>query len=524
MKNFNINLKDNGQWDTLEKRWEFCIGSCHAATALRADWQAQMKKCRKELGIKRVRFHGLFNDDMNVVLKPMFSSVLKLCFTNIDKIFDFLVSIGMQPFVELGFMPEAMASGRATVFHYKGNTTPPADYSKWQWLIEEFLKHIIDRYGREEIRQWYFEIWNEPNLGGPDSPYGFWAASKEEYFKLYEITARTVKSVDSFLKVGGPATSNNAWIPDMIKFCEENKAPLDFISTHQYPTDVVLGYGVEDSANFKNPLDLNDTEKIKRLLSDEKEREKFLEEYGVFQQHLWEHVDRGVWTKMAERAVKEAGDYPLYYTEWGSLAGIESDGPFGASFAVKTMLDGYKLAAGYSLWAFTDIFEESGQEAPVFHGGFGLLTQQGIPKAPYRAFELMHRLGGEISENIFRDGTVDGYIIRKQESGAVQIMLVNHHSLLHEIHDEKIHIELQGCKKCTAAQTERIDGEHGNALAAWQKMGAPVYIREKEYHALMSASEVDREGIELTQNGDTVTFDIEIPAMGLALVTLYFES
>ena len=524
MKTMQINLKDERQWQCLEKPWAFCVGSCHAASALRADWQEQMEKCHKELGIERVRFHGLFNDDMNVVIKPMFSTKLKLCFTNIDKIFDFLVSIGMQPWVELGFMPEAMASGKATVFHYKGNTTPPADYSNWQWLVEEFLKHIIERYGREEVRQWYFEVWNEPNLGGADSPYGFWAASKEEYFKLYKYTVETVKKVDSFLKVGGPATSNNAWIPDMIEFCEKNQVPLDFISTHQYPTDVVLGYGVEDSANFQNPLDLNDTEKIHLLLTDEKEREKFLEEYGVFQQHLWEHVDRGVWTEMAKRAVKEAGEYPLYYTEWGSLAGLESDGPFGASFAVKTMLDAYDLANGYSFWAFTDIFEESGQEAPVFHGGFGLLTQQGIPKAPYRAFELMNSLGGEISGEVFREGTVDGYVVRKQEAGAVQIMLVNHHSLLHEIQDEEFHIELAGEKECVAAQIQRIDDTHGNALAAWKAMGAPVYIGEKEFYTLMSASVVEREELAFTKEEGKTALTIRIPAMGTALVTLYFQS
>lgn len=518
-----FNLEDETQWKKLEKRWTFCIGSCHAATALRADWQEQIKKCHDELGIKRVRFHGLFDDDMNVVIRPMFSSELKLCFTNIDKIFDFLLSVGMQPWVELGFMPEAMASGSATVFHYKGNTTPPADYEKWKWLVEEFLKHMIDRYGREEVRQWYFEVWNEPNLGGEGSPYGFWAASKEEYFKLYKITAETVKGTDPFLKVGGPATSNNAWIPDMIAFCKESGAPLDFISTHQYPTDVVLGYGVEDSANFKNPLDLNDTEKIQRLINDPEEREKFLEEYGVFQQHLWEHVDRGVWTEGAKRALEEAGEYPLFYTEWGSLAGLKSDGPFGASFAVKTMLDAHDMAEGYSMWAFTDIFEESGQEAPVFHGGFGLLTQQGIPKADYRAFQLMNTLGSEISVNVAKEGTVDGYLVRKKESGAVQLMLVNHHSLLHEIHDENIHIEITSDRKCIAADVQRIDDRHANALAAWQEMGSPVYIREGEYHELMYASRLEREELDFMGKGDMTAADLSVPAMGTALVTLYFE-
>lgn len=158
MNVLQINIQKEEQWEKLQKPWEFCVGSCHASRALGADWQEQLARCHRELGIKRVRFHGLFDDDMSVVLKPMFSQQLHQSFANIDKIFDFLVSIGMQPFVELGFMPEALASGRNTVFHYKGNTTPPAEYEQWQWLIESFLQHMIDRYGREEVRQWYFEV------------------------------------------------------------------------------------------------------------------------------------------------------------------------------------------------------------------------------------------------------------------------------------------------------------------------------------------------------------------------------
>lgn len=523
MSDFVIDLNNTGIWDVLEKRWNFCVGSCHAATALRGEWQEQMKKCHDELGVKRVRFHGLFNDDMSVVLKPMFSSQLKLSFANIDKIFDFLVSIGMQPFVELGFMPEAMASGKSTVFHYKGNTTLPADFKKWNWLVEEFLKHIIKRYGRGEVRQWFFEVWNEPNLGGPGSPYGFFAGSKEDYFELYKNTAMTVKKVDPWLKTGGPATSNNAWIPEFIQYCCDNHVPLDFISTHQYPTDVIVGYGVEDSANFKNPLDLNDTEKIKLLMTDEKAREQFLEEYGVFQKHLWEHVDRGIWTETAKRAVCEAGELPLYYTEWGSLAGIESDGPFGASFIAKTMLDGRQLAQGYSFWCFSDIFEESGQEAPVFHGGFGLLTQQGIPKAPYRAFELMNSLGNQVFKEVFREGTVDGYVFRREDCGAVQILLVNHHSLLHPIEDEQVHVTVKGTSKCRAAQIERIDQEHANALGAWKEMGSPVYINKHQYYSLMAASCIERNDLDFTEDHGNVTLDILVPSMGIALVTLFYE-
>lgn len=515
---FTFSLKD--KTEKLVKNWEVSIGSCHAATALRADYQEQLKKCQKEIGFRYVRFHGLFDDDMSVVLKAPFTEALKLSFSNIDKIFDFLLSINMKPFVEIGFMPEHLASGTKTIFHYKGNTTPPKDYDKWAWLIQEFIRHIIDRYGRGEVRQWFFEIWNEPNLGGTDSPYGFWSADMDEYFKLYQITANTIKYQDTFLRVGGPATSNNAWITELKTFCKNTGTPIDFISTHHYPTDVILGYGVEDSANFNNPM--KDMNEMVKKLADEDTRKAFMEDCEVFQSHLWEHVDRGVLTEMTQKAVYEGDGLPVYYTEWGSLAGIPSDGPFGASFISKTVMDGRGLAAGYSFWTFSDIFEESGQESSAFFGGFGLLTQQGIPKAPYRAFQLLHELGEEIYSVRMTKETIDVYAVKNEKEGALQLMIVNHHSLLHAINTQKVTIQLTDCKKVMAAEIKRIDEYHGNALKEWQEMGSPVYLDKWQEYRLFAASRVIREEIAFISDGNTAKVEVTVPPMGIALVTLFF--
>lgn len=523
MKKFSLDI--TSPRNPLPRYWNFCVGSCHAATALRADWQRQLEQCHKELGFRYVRFHGLFCDDMNVVLKNMFTGQLTLSFANIDKVFDFLLSIGMRPFVELSFMPEAFASGTKTLFHYKCNTTPPKDYEQWAWFIGEFIRHIRQRYGTEEIRQWFFEVWNEPNLGGADSPYGFWSASREEYFKLYQVTAQAVKNVDSALPVGGPATSNNAWIPDFLQFCRDSGAPVNFVTTHQYPTDVVLGYGVEDSANFQNPFDVSKPEKVAeamRLAKEDPEQfQQKLQEYSVFQSHLWERVDRGVLTDMARRAKEEAGELPLYYTEWGSLAGLESDGSFGASFIPKTVFDNRALVDGYSFWAFTDIFEENGQPSVAFHGGFGLMTLHGIPKAPYRAFQLLNTLGGQVYDAHLAEGTVDGWAVEKPESKAVQMLLVNHHSLLHPIAEETVQLRLTG-GSCIGAQVQRIDDTHANALTAWERMGRPEYLTRAQELTLLAASELEREALPYSTDGDGICMELTLPPMGTALVTVFF--
>lgn len=516
MNTFTLNI--NSEKQRIDRYWELCVGSCHAATALRQDWREQLTRCHRELGFKYVRFHGLFNDDMSVLRTNLLGTEYILSFTNIDSIFDFLLSIGMKPFVELGFMPTALASGAQTIFHYKGNVTPPKSEEDWVWLIDSFLRHIIDRYGRDEVRQWFFEVWNEPNLCGDTASVGsFWAGSMEDYYRLYEITSKAIKAVDSALRVGGPATSNNAFIPEMLDFCEKNHVPIDFVSTHHYPTDVVLGYGVEDSGNFIERFmktDLNDKEALKALA----------EEYTVFNKSLWEKVDRGVVTQMTRRAVSEARGLPLYYTEWSSLAGLASDGPFGASFAAKTIMDNMGLVQGYAYWTFSDIFEESGMPSRAFSGSFGLLTLQGIPKAPYRVFQLFHALGSEMYSDKYAAGTVDVYAFYKEESRSVQLLAVNHHSLLHTITEETFTLSLESIGDTPLhADILRVDDSHGNALAAWEAMGSPEYLTEAQRYALMAASELEAEHVLLPSEEGSAKLQLSLPPMGTALITVYLN-
>lgn len=519
MKKFELDIHS----DTVpvDRYWEMMVGSCHAATALRQDYRQQLEQCQRELGFRYVRFHGLFDDDMSVVKKPFYGLLgdkLDLSFTNIDNIFDWLLSVNMKPFIELGFMPEALASGDQTVFHYKGNTTPPADHEKWRWFIGQFVQHLIARYGRDEVRQWFFEVWNEPNLGAESGlqGVGFWSGTMQDYYELYKYTALAIKEVDPSLPVGGPATSNNAHITDFIRYCKDNDVPVDFISTHHYPTDVVLGYGVEDSHNFVERLmDIDRKDKVKLM--------KLAAEYMVFQKHLWDKVDRGVLTDMARRAAAEADGLPLYYTEWSSLAGLDTDGPFGASFIAKTILDNMGLVQGYAYWTFSDIFEESGMPSAAFHGGFGLLTLQGVPKAPYRVFQLLHQLGDARYIHEMSDGTIDVYALRKQESNALQLLCVNHHSLNHKISAEKLSVALNGLGDAKQLDYDvlRIDDDHANALAKWQQLGKPEYVTAAQVDAMKAASALEREDGILKVSGGKGDLKLELAPMATALVTLY---
>src|SRR6185312_1023029 len=209
--------------------WEHTVGSGHATLALRADWQAQLRRAHDQLGFRHVRFHGILCDQMGTLIdqddQPLYS------FFNTDRIFDFLLSIGMRPFVELSFMPRMLSSSGQIIFRYEANVSKPNDYGQWSVLIRKLVAHWVERYGLDEVRQWFFEVWNEPNLTA------FGSGRQDDYFKLYRYTAEAVKSVDRELKVGGPATAANAWIEDFLAFCASNDLPADFVSTHHYPTD-----------------------------------------------------------------------------------------------------------------------------------------------------------------------------------------------------------------------------------------------------------------------------------------------
>ena len=469
--------------------WELCVGSCHAVMGLRQDWRDQLSKAHRELGFRYVRFHGLLNDEMSVCVRNPDGS-LRYCFFNIDAIFDFLLSIGMKPFIELGFMPEALASGETTCFHYKANVTPPADYTQWETLIRLLTRHLVDRYGLAEVQSWFFEVWNEPNLKF------FWDGTQEEYFKLYETSVRAIKSVDASLKVGGPATSINAWIPEMRAFCSTNQVPLDFLSTHHYPTD--------------DPLWKNSD------LSMEEFFAKFADQFGSY--------ERGILKKMTARARQEAGDLPLYYTEWNTSAVLPDtnhDEPYSAALVAKTIADNDGLVDGYSFWTFTDLFEEGGQYSSPFHGGFGLQTNHGIPKPTYRIFEFLHHLGQErLSVECADPSTVELLAVRGDNE--LRLLAYNHNIPDAEILTETVKIELKGLpmlKQCTIA---RVDSQHANPRQKWIEMGKPEYPTAAELRQIEQASLVEEENCPFENSNDGVTIYFQLLPHAVAQLVLQF--
>ena len=388
---------------TFNTMFKTCVGAGRANEGLRADWQQQLAYVKKECDFKYIRMHGLLTDDMAVYTQdnkgnPQYN------YMYVDALFDYLHSIDMKPFVELGFMPAALASGKETIFWWKGNVTPPNDYNKWEALIRNLVTHFTERYGEKEVKTWYFEVWNEPNL----SP-GFWTGTQAEYFKLYDHAAKAVKSVNSNYKVGGPATAGAAWVPEMIQHCSQNNIPIDFISTHTY--------GVKQG---------------------------FLDEYGNSGTVLSKDslsVSGDIIRSRKEIAASARPQLELHYTEWSSSytpADPIHDSYHEAAYILEKIKQTGNAANSMSYWVFTDIFEEPGPRYTPFHGGFGLLTIQGINKPAFYSYQYLNKLG---QTELFNPD--ERSWVCKDEKGNVQLLLwdfTNTHPG-DSVHNQKYYIQ-----------------------------------------------------------------------------------
>ena len=458
------------------RMYNFCVGAGRANEGLRADWQRQLRQVRAECGFRYIRFHGLFCDDMGVYQEDRQGrSVYNWQY--VDELFDFLQGIGMKPFVELGFMPSALASGPQTIFWYKANVTPPKDYAKWEAFIAAFVRHITERYGAAEVRSWYFEVWNEPNLTGfwmgttgGKSETEFAPVARAEYYRLYETTARAVKSVDAAYRVGGPATAGSGWIDETLAYCAEKSLPLDFVSTHSYATQ--SGYLDENgSTGTVFAADRNAvTGEVK-----------------------------GVRAKMEQS--KFAGR-ELHYTEWSSSY-TPSDPIHDSYHSPAFILDKLHQIGGaansMSYWTFTDIFEEAGPRMTPFHGGFGLLNYQDLRKPSFFAYQFLNRLGD--TELGCQDPAA---MVCRNDTGGTQALFwdftITHPgpSVINQEYYRYDHparakgsaeLRLGHLAAGTYRMTARKVGYRANDVqSAWRDLGSPAQLKREQREQLREAS------------------------------------
>jgi xylan 1,4-beta-xylosidase len=468
----------------LERPWEPMIGSEHLSYLLSRDLSGgrvigpelreALRIAHDELGVRAVRAHAILGDDLEVYSEAGGRPVHD--FSGVDRVYDQLMEIGLRPVVELSFMPRDLARDPGqTVFSYGAIVSPPKDWDRWADLVRDLASHLTERYGRDEVvSRWAFEVWNEPNLEV------FWSGTPEEYFRLYDVSARAIKSVHPDLRVGGPSSAATGWIGELLDHLDGSDAPLDFLSTHVY-------------GNV--PLDLRPG--------------------------LASHGRAGT---------------PIWWTEWGTTPthfNQVGDTVFAAAFLLRGMASALGRLEALSHWVASDHFEELGRPPELFHGGFGLLSVGNLRKPRYWAMALLGRLGpSRLPVSVRGDGAgglVEALAARHHD-GRIGILAWNGTLDQTKIGGDPLLDRRLAIRVFVPPGTAytvrhyRIDAGHSNIVPAWERMrrGAP-WPSDGQWAELGELNTLDELGPaqRTAADGDGVLeFVFDLPMPGVSYLEL----
>lgn len=457
----------------LSDAWRRCVGTGEFVLGLRRDYLDSLALVQQEIGFRHIRGHGIFHDWLGIhrPYDVAGHSGTRYSWTYLDQVVDAYLEAGIRPFLELGFMPEGLASGDQTVFWWKGNVTPPRDYGEWAALVQATLRHLIARYGRDEVMGWPVEVWNEPNLRE------FWqGADQREYFRLYDVTARAVKEVDAGLAVGGPAISPGAeeWWAPFADAVAAGGLPVDFVSFHAYSTgpEQHVPFGVYQT--LRRPQSL-------------------LDQFAAPAQLLAGTALEGL---------------PRHVTEFNSSYRPDNavhDTAYNAAYLAPVLTRGGDLVDSFSYWTFSDAFEEQGVPVSIFHGGFGLLTHRQIRKPTFHLYAFMARMGTDVLAR------GDDHLVTRDASGRVTVLAwqpVGGTDDPEEPESHELHLSVPlappgGAAPATAyLHRSVVNEEEGNAFTAWGRMGRPASPTTRQLDALYEAAEPVRSYASLPVSPD----------------------
>jgi xylan 1,4-beta-xylosidase len=454
--------------------WEKIFGSGRAVLSLRESYRRDLREVKQITDFEYVRFHAIFHDEVGVYDEDSEGRAV-YDFSYVDQIYDALLASGVKPFVELSFMPQKLAAQNSLhSFWYKPNVSPPKDWAKWDDLITAFTKHLVDRYGIDEIAQWYFEVWNEPNLD-------FWAGEPRQasYWELYDHSARAIKNVNPRVRVGGPATAQAAWVDAFIQHCADTKTPVDFVSTHVYGNDRAQDvFGTEEDIP----------------------RDKM--------------VCRAVNKVHSQIEASSMPALPLIWSEFNASYKNEpevTDSTYMGPWLADTIRQCDGLVSMMSYWTFSDVFEEQGVVKTPFYGGYGLIAAGGIPKPAYNAFKLLHKLG---EQRLELDS--DSALLTRGNDGTLVLALWNYAPPDQAGSTRAVTLQFKNAK-LRRATISRLDHEHGDFHSVYEKMDSPRYPTRAQIQDLSTAAEIPGPETRKLKNDELV---LTLPAHSLVLIEL----
>ena len=463
----------------LDRPWHPIIGAEHlsqlestAATGGRPigpEFEDALRMAHEELGVEAVRAHAILDDDLGTYREVEGRPVHD--FAGIDRTYDRVLGLGLRPIVELSFMPRDLAIDPSkTVFDYGAIVSPPKDWSRWEALVGDLAAHLVERYGRDEVRRWAFEVWNEANLEV------FWSGTRDEYLRLYDLSVRAVKSVDRSLVVGGPASAAGKWVDELLSHCARTGSPIDFVSTHTYGNA---------------PLDLR----------------------AIAARHGYP-------------------DLPQWWTEWGAHAthfNPVHDSPWSAAYLVRGMASAMGRTEALAYWTVSDHFEELGRPPKLLHGGFGLLAVGNLRKPRWWGLWMLEQLlDHRLEVSVSGDGAGDmvqavgsrdddGHVTVVAWNGTVDVTKADGDARL----DRSVSMEVDGLSGARfRLRHRRLDERHSNLVRRWHEMSGgadwPTDAQWAELAARDELEDLDPSAVIAAANGKIqLAFELPMPSVSL---------
>jgi xylan 1,4-beta-xylosidase len=356
------------------------------------------------------------------------------------------------------------------VFDYGAIVSPPRDWDRWEALVAELTAHLVGRYGLDEVRRWGFEVWNEANLDV------FWSGTRDEYLRLYDISARAVKSVDASLIVGGPASAAGKWVDELLAHCAQAGSPIDFVSTHTYGNA---------------PLDLR----------------------PIAARHGFPGL-------------------PQWWTEWGAHAthfNPVHDSPWSGAYLVRGMASAMGRTEALAYWTISDHFEELGRPPQLLHGGFGLLSVGNLRKPRWWGLWMLDRLLDERLEAAV-DGDGAGDMVQtigsRDDGGRVTVVAWNGTVDVakaggDERLDREVRLTIDGLTgERVRLRHRRLDEHHSNLVRRWQELGGaaewPTETQWAELARLDTLEDLEPERVvSVDDRSVELSFDLPMPSVSL---------
>ena len=452
--NYSLKIDGSAVLKPIPHFWSECVGTGTMEYCLKPAWQVAARIGAQEAGFKRVRGHGIFIhgnnlDSIKVLSWKTAGATPTYNWSKIDAIYDTVLSCGLKPIVETSFMPTDLQSN--------GANSKPKDWNIWQGFIAAFVSHLEQKYGAAEVRTWYFEIWNEPDYSG------FWKNTIADYDTLYSKAVAGLRSVDTNIIVGGPAATNSWPLQDFVTYCQNSNTPVKFLSNHLYGGaggDTADAVGIRDDNHSRSTFIKNSGKKLFSLNTE------FNSTYS------------GQGGYMVSNCISMDG---------------HKNAPFVAK-VIKLIIADYTsgnspLPDVLSYWTISDCFDEwggnnsgsyiEGNNKVPFGEVFGLINYQGVRKATFNAYKMLHMMGTGVLSMTGGSGDadgVDGFATVNSDTSQVAVLVYDYFkNMAQKGADDSVTLTLSALPFASGRDLTvrhyRIDTVHSNPYQTWVKLG-----------------------------------------------------